>query len=439
MTPGRPPRHLGLVDATALYAGIILGSGIFVAPAAVAAAAPSLPSALALWLAGAVIAACGASCYAECSSRVPESGGFFVFQQRAFGPAVAWVGGWAAIFITYPASIAAIAMIFASYFTEATGLAGWERPVGAAALVAAAALNAAGLRTGPVAQRVLTALKLAALAAVALAALTAPAADPVSRPATGMDAVTWLGALLLLLWSYEGWSDVTLVTGELRDPRRNLGRAVLAGTAILVVVYGLTQAAVMHALGGAAAASSRPVAEATAAAWGPGAGRLVAALVVVSTFGSILGVTLTVSRLAQAMAEGGAVLRTVAPFHPRLGTPVRAIAIVTGASLVYVAVASFRGILAYFTFSVWIFYGLTAVCVFVLRKRRVGEAEAWRAPLGPVAPVVVLGVALAVTAQVVAGRPAEALAGAGMLLAGFVAYAVVRRFAGVGGAGARAR
>ena len=168
-----PRRHLGLVDATAIYAGIILGSGIFVAPAAIAGAVPSIPAACGLWLAGAVVAACGASCYAECASRVPANGGFFVFNREAYGPSVAFVGGWAAIFVTYPASIAAIALVFASYLAQATGLQGWERVSAAAALASAGVLSAVGLRTGPRAQRVLPGTNVVALAALGVAALAA--------------------------------------------------------------------------------------------------------------------------------------------------------------------------------------------------------------------------------------------------------------------------
>ena len=132
--PATPRRHLGLADATAVYAGIILGSGIFVAPAAIAGAAPSVPAAVGLWICGAIVAACGASCYAECAARMPSNGGFFVFNGEAYGPAIAFVSGWAAIFVTYPASIAAIALVFAGYLGKTAGLAGWERPAAAAAL-----------------------------------------------------------------------------------------------------------------------------------------------------------------------------------------------------------------------------------------------------------------------------------------------------------------
>lgn len=428
-----PVRHITLADATAIYAGIILGSGIFVAPAAIAGAVPSIPMAAGLWICGAVVAACGAACYAECASRVPSNGGFFVFNREAYGPAIAFVGGWAAIFVTYPASIAAIALVFATYLAQVTGVPGWERSSAAAALIAAGILSAIGLRTGPRAQIVLTGTKLTALAALAIAALAAhggPAAssaDVVPAAPTASEA-SWLSAFLFLLWTYDGWSDVTLVAGEVREPGKNIGRAVLLGTAILAAIYALTQIAVMTVLPrGGAAASPRPVAAAVEAIWGARAGRGVAALVVVSTFGSILGTVLTVSRLGFAMARGGAFLRGMAALHPRWGTPVRATAALTAASVAYACFARFRNILALFTFSVWIFYGITAVALIILRRRGVGEATAWRAPLGVTAPIVVLAVGLGMTVQLVADDPLRALAGTALFAAAFPVYALIAR------------
>lgn len=431
-----PRRHLGLTDATAIYAGIILGSGIFVAPAAIAGAVPSIPLALALWICGGAVAACGASCYAECAARVPSNGGFFVFNREAYGPAIAFVGGWAAIFVTYPASIAAIALVFAEYLAKATGVSGWERACAATALVLAGILNVAGLRTGPRAQLVLTSTKILVLGALAAAALlahgrAAPSAVLPTVSTVPTSAAAWLFALMIMLFAYDGWSDVTLVAGEVKNPGKNIGRAVLLGTLILAMLYGLTQVAVMTALpGGAAAGSAQPVAAAVEAMLGPRAGRGISLLVVVSTFGSIAGTVFTVSRLGFAMAQAGAFLPSAATLHPRWGTPVRATAALTAASVAYVFLASFRNIVALFTFSVWIFYGVTAVALLRLRRRGVGEPVAWRAPLGWVPPVVVLGVGAGMTIQLVADDPLRALAGAALLAAAFPAYALIARSGG---------
>ena len=436
VAPQVPRRHLGLADATALYAGIILGSGIFVAPAMIAGAVPSIPAAIGLWMCGGAVAACGASCYAECAARVPSNGGFFVFNREAHGPAVAFVGGWAAIFVTYPASIAAIALVFAEYLAKAAGVAGWERATAASALALAAVLNVAGLRTGPRAQLVLTSTKVAALFALAAAAFlfhvrTAPAAPIAASLAGPAGSAAWLSALMIMLFAYDGWSDVTLVAGEVRDPGKNIGRAVLLGTLILAALYGLTQLAVMTALpGGRAGSSAQPVAEAVEAVLGSGAGRMVSALVVVSTFGSILGTVFTVSRLGFAMASSGAFLRGAATLHPRWGTPARATWALAAAAIVYVLLASFRNIVALFTFSVWIFYGITAVALLRLRRRGVGEPVAWRAPLGFIPPVVVLLVGAGMTVQLVADDPRRALLGAALLAAAFPVYAVIARSGG---------
>jgi len=420
------PRHLGLPAATAIYAGIILGSGIFVAPALVSATGAGPGRATLLWLFGALVAVCGASCYAECAARLPESGGFFVFHREAYGPGIAFVGGWAALFVTYPASIAAMALIFASYLSEVTGTAFDERAIAAGAVLLAAAVNAAGLRTGPRAQIVLTTAKIGALLILAAAALSVSGRPASPAPAAAPPAGAWLSALVLMLWAYEGWSDVTLVAGEVRDPGRNLGRAVLFGTAVLFVTYALVQLAVDRALPGAAA-STRPVADAAAAAFGRGGSRLVAALVVVSTFGAIQGVILTVSRLGFAMAREGAFVPWFGALHPTLGTPVRATGAMTAASLVYLASSSFRDIVTYFTFAVWIFYGLTAVAVVLLRRRGVGDPPGWRAPFGIVPSIVVLATGVFVSGQLVLQRPKDALVGTLVLAASLPVYALVKR------------
>ena len=206
---------------------------------------------------------------------------------------------------------------------------------------------------------------------------------------------------------------------------------MLLGTLILALLYALTQVAVMTALpGGAAANSAEPVAAAVEATLGSAAGRGVSALVVVATFGSISGTVLTVSRLGFTMAESGAFVRGLATLHPRWGTPARATAALATASVAYVFLASFRSILALFTFSVWIFYGITAVGLLILRRRAVGEPVAWRAPLGWVQPTVVLAVGAAMTVQLVADDPLRALAGATLLAAAFPAYALIARSGG---------
>lgn len=436
-------RHLGVVDAASIFVGIVLGSGIFVAPAAVAAAFPSWTAAALVWAAGAVVAACGAFTYAECASRLPRSGGFFVFYREVYGEALAFVGGWVALLVTYPASVAAIALIHARYLREAVGPVLPEGALAALALVLAALLNAAGLRTGPRTQRTLTAAKVAALAALCVGAAVfggAPSAAPApsSTEALGLPAI--LGALLVVMWTYDGWSDITLVAGEIRDPRRNIGRAVAIGVGVLVLLYAGVQMAVLSVLPAErAAASSGVVAEAVAASLGPAAGRVVAVLVVVTTFGSIHAILLAVSRLGFAMARAGVFPAAFGAVHPRWGTPARATAAIAASTLAYVASSSFRDLLGYFTFAVWIFYGLSATALLLLRRRGIGDDRAWRAPGGILPPIVVIGVGLAMTVGLVVESPRSAAVGAAVLLVGFPVWAAWRGWRGASGSASRSR
>jgi APA family basic amino acid/polyamine antiporter len=451
---GELRRQLGFFDVAALHVGTILGSGIFVAPAAIAAAFARTPLAAAMWFAGGLVAACGAAVYAECGSRLPRAGGFYVYYREAYGPAMAFVGGWAALLVTYPASTAAIALIFGHYLGQAVPLfEGHATACAAGALIVTGVVNATGVRLAANVQRLLSGSKLAALAAVCLAALivgglahraAGTGAGPAAAAATGAasDGATgglgWaaiLGAVVVMLWTYDGWSDIGLIAGEVTDPARTLGRAVLVSSTVLATVYAVVQLAVMTLLPPArAGVSERVVAEAVEAGLGRGAGALVAALVALCTFGSVHSIILGVSRLGYAMGKDGAFLRWFGRIDPRLGTPARSTAAIVAATLVYVFVAAFRDLLGLFSFSVWIFYAITTAALLILRHRRTGETGAepsggrvWRAPGGLFAPVVILATAVCMTAGLMADSPRRSLLGLALLLSGFAAHAVWRR------------
>jgi len=433
MTSGSPTptigdlkRQLGVWDGVALLVGIVVGSGIFIAPAAVARVAPGLGSASLLWFLGGLIAAAGALSYAECGARLPKTGGFYVYYRAAFGEPVAFVGGWASLLITYPASLAGIALIFARYMVELLpSLEGAEPVVGGGALLLAGGLNLFGVRAGAWSQRALTAIKVLLLAGLCLAALLAggPAETVAAAPpfAFSADLAALTGALVILLWTYDGWTDFTLVTGELRDPARNLSRTVVLGVSLLVLLYILVQAAVLALLGPAGAAGSERV-FADAVAAGFGGGRLVALLVVISTFGSLNGIVLAASRIGFAMAHDGVFPRWFAYVHQRWQTPARSLGALVAASLVYLFIADFRSLLGFFAFNIWIFYGLTAIGLLQLRRRGVGEPLAWRAPGGPLPPLIVIGTGLFMTTSLMIDSPARSLIGLALLAAGFPIY-----------------
>jgi APA family basic amino acid/polyamine antiporter len=246
------------------------------------------------------------------------------------------------------------------------------------------------------------------------------------------EGIAWglvLAAMVSVLWAYDGWTDVTLVAGELRDPARSYARTILAGTVVLVALYGTVQLAVMRLLpADRAAASTRIVAEAVQAAFGARAGRIVALLVVVSALGSIHGTVLAASRLAFAMAREGAFVRWFGAVHPRWETPARATWALVGGSVVYALSTDFRGLVNYFTFAVWIFYALTGIALLRLRRRGVGDDIAWKAPWGALPPAVLLLTAGAMTSSLLVHDARGALAGSAMIAAGFVLWWARERF-----------
>ena len=418
-------RRLTLWDAVAIHVGIILGSGIFVAPDDVAAAFPGLAGLLP-WILGGVLATCGAFVYAECAVRIPETGGFFNYYRAALGEAPAFVAGWAGYVATYPASMGAIARVFGDVLPQALpGVPANPQLYAALALATVGCLNVAGVRLSAAVQRVLTGGKVLAIAAVILAAVAAassvtPPASPTSTPVptTGFAAFS-LAALVAVLWAYDGWSDVTLVAGEVREPGRNIGRTVLLGSAILVALYGGVQLAVNHVLGPGAGTAENPFTATVERGLGPAAGRAVAWIVLVSTLGALHGVTFAASRIGYAMARDGAFFRAFYKVHPTFQTPARSVLALSAAAIVYVLVSGFRELVFHFSFNVWLFYAATAVCLLRLRRWGTGEPLAWRAPGGPLAPTVVLLTAAGISGSLFVQSPKRAAVGLALLLSGF--------------------
>lgn len=415
------PRSLGLLDAVSMVVGIILGTGIFVAPASVARIAPSPLAAAGLWGLGAAVAACGALCYAECGIRLPHDGGFFVFFRHAFGWRWAFVAGWAALLISYPTSLAGVAVLGARYLGALSPvLEAHPTAWAVAAITVAAALNAAGLDLGRWAQRLLTGAKLVAIVSVLLAAgwaaWAAPARIPVPSTALALPTLSGLGgagallqALAILMWTYDGWTDITMVAGEVRDPGKNLVRAVLLSLLVLFGVYAAVQVAVMLILGPAAAQGDQVLADALAHAFGDGGGKALGLLVALTALGSVHGVTFATSRLAYAMAERGAVARRLARVSPRTGVPTRAVWGVWALSCLYVCGGSFTELLEVFALVIWLFYGATGIALLRLRARNVGGPVHGVGLNTRVAPAVLLAAAAAMTGLQVADSPLRAL------------------------------
>ena len=380
-----------------MLVGITIGSGIFRVPAGTAGIL-GVPGAVVLaWVLGGAIALTGALTIAELAAALPRSGGVFAFLLEAFGPLPAFLFGWSELVVLRAAALGAIATIFAEYlgyfvhFDPAT-----VRRVGAIAIIGIGLLNYVGVRAAAGVMNLVTVAKFSAIALLGVLAFAAGSgtAEHFTPVWSGQVSLSLLAtALVQIMWTYDGWADVSFMSGEVRDPGRTLPRALIAGTLTIVAIYLLINAAYVYLLPLTVMAHSRLVA-ATAAEQipllGKGGAALVSALVMVSCFGSLNGSMMAGPRIFFAMADRGLFFQGVARVSPRFRSPSVAIWLATGLGVVYVLLNDFQQLADKFILGIWPFYALSVAGVYVLRRTRPDLPRPYRTVGYPVTPALFL-------------------------------------------------
>lgn len=425
-------RRLGLFSATMMVIGGIIGSGIFLNPAVVADRVKTPALILSVWGLGALIALIGAFVFAELGNRRPKAGGGYAYLREAFGPLPGFLYAWALLLIMATGAAAAVAMTCASYLIS---LLGWspdlQQPVAAAAIVILTLINLIGVRPAAWSQNLFTILKLAAIGALILAAFGSGSAPPDAAPVAPAEGsvVLLLGtALVPVLFAFGGWQQTNFVAEELIEPERNLPLALVIGVSVVALCYLLVNVAYLRALGPAGlAASTAPAADTMAAVAGEGGRKLIAAGIVVSTFGFLNLVLLVSPRVYQAMARDGLFFRSFAKLHPTWRTPVTAILVQGAWAVALLFSGTYGDLLDYVVFADWIFFGLAAATLFVYRRRDGVEASTFRVPLHPWSTLLFLLAAVYVVTGSVASNPGNALYGSGLLLLGVPVHYFWRR------------
>ena len=426
------PRRLGLWATTAVVVGTLIGSGIFRVPATVATEVGSVGAIAAVWVLGGVIALCGALSLAELAAAFPQSGGVFVYLRETYGRGVAFLFGWTVLFLG-PAGAAGIALVFAEYLGTLVPLSPMgTRLVAAGAVLVVSATGYRSVRGAGALMSAATAAKVAAIAALVLAAFLLGDGDAGSlgRGAPAAADARWghLGlGLVAALWAYNGFNDMVSVAGEVRDPQRVLPRALLAGMVVVIAVYLSANLAYLFVLPFDALRASPLVASDTMVrVLGAAGSRLVAVMVMVSTFGALNGITLANPRVYYAMAVDGLLFAPLARVHPRYRTPHVAIVAYTLLALVCVWSRTFEQLAEAFVLGVWPFLALAAVGVLVLRRRRPDLERPYRTPGYPVVPLVFVAGTLWVVGSALVARPVTTLAGIGLSLLGLPVYVLWR-------------
>ncbi|HXG92534.1 MAG TPA: amino acid permease [Blastocatellia bacterium] len=427
---GALKRQIGLAAATAIIVGEVIAVGIFLTPAEMAKSLGSPAWLLVVWMVMGAMALSGALCYGELAARLPEAGGGYVYLREAYGPALAFIYGWKCFLVMDPGITAALATGLATYVGYIIN----PSPLGAklvaiSAILALAAANIIGVRTGTWLMRWLTLLKLGLLAVIILWGFALRLGDwsnfiplVAQRPGSAPLAGAVAGAMVAAFFSFGGWWDLSKLAGEVRDPARVLPRALATGVVAVTVVYILTSAAFIYLVPIERATSGETfAAQAGEALFGSAGGYVFSGVVIISVLGSLAGLIMAAPRVYYAMARDGVFFDATARLHPRFGTPARAIALQAALACLLVTLGTFNEIIAYFVFVTVLFIALTVAAVFVLRRKAEGEAS-YKTPGYPATPLVFLAMVAVLLILLAGNRPAQALLGVGVVAMGAPVY-----------------
>jgi amino acid transporter len=385
------PRKLGLVTGMAVVIGVIIGSGIFRVPSPIAGAAGNLTGIALVWILGGIVALFGALSIAELSAMYPAAGGPYVYLREAYGRPLAFLFGWMWL-LTTPISWAAQSLMFAEYlgfFVPMPELV--QHVIAAVLIILVAAANYRSVKLGAAIQNLSTGAKVLAIVGLSAAIFAlAPGGDANPLHAEPMGAANWSGigiGLIAALWAYDGWENLTALSGEVKDPQRNLPLALIGGVLVVIVVYLLINVAYVRALPlPQLAASVSVAADSARVVLGQAGASLVGALVMLSVFGTLNGSILSSPRVFFAMAEDGLFFRTVGRVHPKFETPYVAIGFSVVLAVIFVLLRDFMALAEGYVLGVWPFLALCVIGLFILRRRQPDFPRTYRALGYPVVP-----------------------------------------------------
>jgi amino acid transporter len=438
-------RRLGLWSAVAVLVGSTIGSGIFRTPATVAQRIDDVPLFLLAWVVGAVVVLCGALTYSELAAAFPRSGGVYVFVRESFGRLPAFLFVWAELWVIRPGAFGAIGITASAYTLRTLGhdpatiVANLgpldiraEQLLGAGYILLVGSVNFFGIHRGAVLQNLSTVFKVGALALLILLgfALGSPSAE---LPQGGIFAQhapvalsSFLLAMVAILWAYDGWADLAFVGGEVLHPQRTLPRALLIGTATVVVLYLGANLVYLYLIPIQQMKHAELVAADVAQlVIGPAGVVVVSAAIAVSTFGTLNGSMMTAPRIFFAAAEDGLLPGPIARVDPKNHAPTTAVVLMTVMGMIFIMVRTFTALADQFIIGIWPFYALAVAGVYVLRRTRPRLERPYRTWGYPFVPFVFLVAALFLLGNYLVRETASFAVDIGIILSGVPVYLVL--------------
>jgi amino acid transporter len=434
--PIAPRKELSLFDSTSIIVGIIIGAGIYQMAPTIARGAFCWWGVLLIWTIGGLLSLCGAACYAELASAYPKEGGDYVYLSRSYGKWAGFLFGWAQLTIIRPGDIAIMAFAFATYARAVYDpLANYpaysQRLFAAGAVAILTIINILGVKEGKWVQNLLTTIKALGLLAIVAVAFAAPGK---AANAGSFQSMPLSLALIFVLFVYGGWNEMAYVAAEVKNPSRNITRALLLGTSAVIVLYLLVNGAFLYTLGFNGLANSQAVAaDSIATVFPKNAASLISALVCISALGAANGLIFTGARISYAMGAEHPAFGVLGRWHRFTGTPACALLVQGGIAVTLILVfGSFVDTILYTAPAVYAFFLATSFSVIVLRHKEPNVERPYRVTGYPLIPLIFSAVCAtliysAVT-YAVATRPVSLFILLAILLAGLLVYRFERSF-----------
>ncbi len=398
-----PHQTLSLFDAITMIVGLIVGAGIFGTPAIVAGAVQSEAMLVTVWIAGGIFSIIGALCYAELATAFPSAGGEYHFIQKAYGRQISFLYGWARMTVIVAGSIAVFAYLFGDYFSRVVNLGAHSSAIWAALIVVVlTAVNYVGIREGKATQNVFTVLEVSGLVLIVVAGLIfapTPVAASAAAAAVEGSGPWYMGAglgtaMLFVLFTYGGWNDAAYISAEVRNPHRNMSRALLFSIALVALLYVLVNLAYVKGLGyDAMARSSAVAADLLKNTWGSGGEKLISVMIAIAALTSVNGSMIVGARSNYALGRDWHMLRFLGQWHRPSGSPRNAMLVQGVIALALVGLGSFqnsgfKGLVEYSLPVFWGFFMLVGISLFILRHREPETPRPFRVPFYPVVPAI---------------------------------------------------
>lgn len=440
---------LGFIEATAIVVSTIVGSGVFLVASAMAQATGSIRIIMAAWALGAVIALSGALCFAELGAALPQAGGLYIYLTRALGPIWGFLFGWMDSVVALPVAVAAIAAAFVRFlgFLFPSIIAPWftlhlgghpftlttAEPLAAAVVLLVTALNYLSVRVGGAVQLLCSVIKIGSIVTIVIAGLVfAKPATHVASPLPALGPWGTLAGLALavvpVMWAFNGIQNLGYMGAEIRNPARNIPRALLCGILIVSALYLLINFTYFRVLSVSQVASSQHVAsDVVQLVMGPGSAVWLTVAIAISVLATLHAVIMTEARIPYAMAHKGLFFKLAARLQPRFRSPSGALLLIGTLGMLMALTGTFEELFSLYIFVMWIFFALGGLAVIRLRVTEPGLPRPYRAWAYPLTPIIFAVADLAVTVSLWIAHPIRSSLGLVLILAGIPFYAYWRR------------